>query len=113
MRVSLLEKQTVQERDYRVHLIHINKFKTISIIIHMKQMLDTETITKRALLPYVLQSATEKLQTSKEVRQALEQLYGTTLSVDLAKKGDHHIILFRMELGHQKFLAENVDIVEK
>lgn len=113
MRVSLLEKQTVQERDYRVHLIHTNKFKTISIIIHMKQMLDTETITKRALLPYVLQSATEKLQTSKEVRQALEQLYGTTLSVDLAKKGDHHIILFRMELGHQKFLAENVDIVEK
>lgn len=111
--MSLLEQRTKHEPHYRVHVVNTKKFKTISMIVHMKQSLVSEDITKRALLPYVLQSATEQLPSVKEIRQYLEQLYGTTLAVDLAKKGDNHIITFRVDLGHEKFLIHNENILEK
>lgn len=113
MLMSLLEQRTKHGSNYRVHVVNTKKFKTISIIIHLKQSLASEHITKRALLPYVLQSATERLPSVKEIRQYLEQLYDMTLAVDVAKKGDNHIITFRVDLGHEDFLFRNENLVEK
>ena len=111
--MALLEKRTEIYPHYRVHVVPINKFKTISLIVHMRQSIKDENLAKRALMPYVLQSATENLPSAKEIRQHLEQLYGMTLSVDLMKKGDYHVIAFRAEIGHEKFLLTEENILEK
>lgn len=113
--MSLLDIQTKEHPHFRLHVVNTAKFKTISIIVYMKQLLNFQDTTKRALLPYVLQSATEKLPSVKAIRQYLEEMYGMTLSVDLAKKGDHHIITFRADAAHENFLLTqaNTNIFEK
>lgn len=112
--MALLEERINEHEHYRVHVVSTKKFKTISIIIQLKQSLADENLTKRALFPFVLQSATEKLPSVKEIRQYLDELYGTTLSVDLSKKGDNHIITFRVDIGNDDFLFdENANLLEK
>mgnify|MGYP001221284477 CR=1 FL=1 len=102
--MSLLDIQTKDYPHYRLHVVNTAKFKTISIIVYMQQLLNFQDTAKRALLPYVLQSATEKHPSVKAIRQYLEEMYGMTLSVDLMKKGDHHIITFRVDAAHESFL---------
>lgn len=113
--MSLLDVHSKDYPHYRLHVINTSKFKTVSIIIHMTQRLNFDDTTKRALLPYVLQSATEKLPSVKAIRQYLEEMYGMTLSVDLAKKGDHHIVSFRVDVAQENFLfsSSQTNVLEK
>lgn len=113
--MSLLDVHSKDYPHYRLHVINTSKFKTVSIIIHMTQRLNFDDTTKRALLPYVLQSATEKLPSVKAIRQYLEEMYGMTLSVDLAKKGDHHIVTFRVDVAQENFLfsSSQTNVLEK
>ncbi|PWA13563.1 peptidase M16 [Pueribacillus theae] len=111
--MALVDERTSDKHQYRLHTIKTNKFKTISIILQMKKQLTGEDLTKRALLPYVLQSATENLTSSKEIRARLEELYGATLTCDLSKKGENHIITFRLDIAHQRYLFKETGIFEE
>jgi predicted Zn-dependent peptidase len=89
-----------------LHAVETKKYKTNTIVLKCKAPLTEETVTMRALLPYVLQSGTEKNDTRAKLRSALEELYGATFTVDLSKKGENHIITFRMDVANEKFLSE-------
>lgn len=69
-----------------VHTIETKKYKTTSFILQIKEAINEKNVTKRALLAYVLQSGTKDFPSSKELRSALDDLYGATLSADLSKK---------------------------
>lgn len=111
--MAILEEQTKDFNHYRLHLINTKKFKTLSLIVQLKKPLTEESVTSRAILPYVLQSATESLRSVKEVRAYLDELYGATLSADLSKKGDNHIITFRVDVAQRQFLFEGDQVLEK
>ncbi len=111
--MAILEEQTKDFNHYRLHLINTKKFKTLSLIVQLKKPLTDESVTSRAILPYVLQSATESLRSVKEIRAHLDELYGATLSVDLSKKGENHIITFRVDVAQQQFLFEGDHVLEK
>ncbi|WP_377889181.1 EF-P 5-aminopentanol modification-associated protein YfmF [Alkalihalobacillus sp. R86527] len=96
-----------------LHKIQTDKYKTTTVVMQFKSRLSEETVTKRALLPYVLQSGTENYPSSKALRTELEKLYGATLGVDLAKKGDFHIMTFRMDFANEKFLSEDKPLLKK
>ncbi|MCA0988104.1 EF-P 5-aminopentanol modification-associated protein YfmF [Guptibacillus algicola] len=96
-----------------LHKIQTEKYKTTTVVMQFKSRLSEETVTKRALLPYVLQSGTENYPSSKALRTELEKLYGATLGVDLAKKGDFHIMTFRMDFANEKFLSEDKPLLKK
>ncbi|WP_284140014.1 pitrilysin family protein [Virgibacillus sp. LDC-1] len=108
-----IQEQVIKENGYTLHLIPNEKFKTINIVAKMKAPLERETITKRALLPYVLQQGTRRYPTRLQLQSALDDLYGAVLSLDGAKKGDFHIISYRLEVANQKFIQQETDIVEK
>ncbi|WP_066173159.1 EF-P 5-aminopentanol modification-associated protein YfmF [Bacillus marinisedimentorum] len=97
----------------RLHSVKTNKYKTNTIVVKMKAPLNEQDATMRALLPYVLQSGTETFPTSTKIRSRLDDLYGATLSVDLSKKGDYHIISFRMEVANGEYLQENAPLLEQ
>jgi predicted Zn-dependent peptidase len=40
-------------------------------------------------------------------------LYGASLTVDLSKKGESHIITFRLEIANEKFLKDSTPLLEK
>ncbi|WP_347550324.1 pitrilysin family protein [Pseudalkalibacillus hwajinpoensis] len=96
-----------------LHRIQTDKYKTTTVVMQFKARLTKETVTKRALLPYVLQSGTGTYPSSKAIRTELEELYGATLGVDLAKKGDFHIMTFRMDFANEKFLSDDKPLMKK
>jgi predicted Zn-dependent peptidase len=96
-----------------VHTIETKKYKTTSFILQIKAGIDEKNVTKRALLSYVLQSGTKDFPSSKELRSALDDLYGATLNADLSKKGENQVISIRMEVANEKFLSNSEPVLDK
>lgn len=108
-----MEQQLHELGGLRVHIIPTDKYKTNTFVFRLKAPLNEETVTERALLPYVLQSATEKLPSVIRLRQYLEELYGSSLSVDVSKKGEDHIISIYVDIANEVYLHDAPPLFEK
>lgn len=100
-----------QTNGYYFHYIPTKKYKTVTVVVKLKAPLQKKTITKRALLPYVLRQGTKRYPTKQEFQLKLDELYGASISLDGAKKGENHIISLRLEIANQKFLQDNPPIL--
>lgn len=96
-----------------VHVVKTEKYKTNTLVFKMKAPISGEEISLRALLPYVLQSNSKKFPTTAKLRSYLDDLYGANFFVDLAKKGEYHIISFTLEIANEKFLTEQIPLLKK
>ncbi|GAA0445037.1 pitrilysin family protein [Lentibacillus halophilus] len=103
----------IRENGTNIHLVPDKKFKTVSITAKFKSPLSKDTITKRALLPYVLQQGTVTYPDRKAIQTALDRLYGAVLSVDGSKKGNNHIMTIRLETANQKFISDEASIMDE
>ncbi|MBY0598291.1 EF-P 5-aminopentanol modification-associated protein YfmF [Bacillus bingmayongensis] len=111
--MKLMEQQMHELGGLRVHMIPTDKYKTNTFVFRFKAPLNEETVTERALLPYVLQSATEKLPSVIRLRQYLEELYGSSLAVDVSKKGEEHIISIYVDIANETYLQDAPPLFEK
>lgn len=111
--MDTIEEKVVKKDGLNLHFIQTKKYKTINIVAKLKAPLERETITKRAILPYILQQGTKRYPSRKELQLKLDDLYGAVLSVDGAKKGESHIISVRFELANQKFIPEESSIIDE
>ena len=111
--MKLMEQQLHELGGLRVHIIPTDKYKTNTFVFRLKVPLNEETVTERALLPYVLQSATEKLPSVIRLRQYLEELYGSSLAVDVSKKGEDHIISIYVDIANEIYLHDAPPLFEK
>ncbi|MEK3886911.1 EF-P 5-aminopentanol modification-associated protein YfmF [Bacillus sp. FSL K6-3431] len=110
----LLEKeQIIKKQGYTLHMIKTDKYKTNTLVWKMKAPLQEDSATYRALLPHVLQSSSKKFPTTTLLRSYLDELYGTSLYTDLAKKGEQHIITFAMDIANEKFLQDQTPLLQK
>ncbi|NWO14650.1 MULTISPECIES: pitrilysin family protein [Virgibacillus] len=98
---------------FNVHYIPNQKYKTLTVVLKLRAPLDRDTITKRALLPYVLKQGTKQYPSKQELQIKLDGLYGASLSIDGAKKGENHIISVRLDIANQKFLAGDSSVFEE
>lgn len=97
-----LESKTLPA-NINLHLIPVNKFKTVLITVFLQQSLEKETAAQTALLPAVLERGTRQYPTYRDIRIRLEELYGAELSSDVLKLGERQIIAFSLEIIHDKF----------
>ncbi|MEK3989635.1 MULTISPECIES: EF-P 5-aminopentanol modification-associated protein YfmF [Robertmurraya] len=105
--------ETIKELSgFKLHMVKTDKFKTNTIIFKMKAPLQKETVTKRALLPNVLQSNSKKFPTTGKLRGYLDELYGATFYIDLGKKGEYHTISFAMEVANERFLSDPTPLLK-
>ncbi|MFD2628449.1 EF-P 5-aminopentanol modification-associated protein YfmF [Oceanobacillus kapialis] len=111
--MEAVEEKVIRADGLNLHYIHNNKYKTINIVAKLKAPLERDTITKRALLPYVLQQGTRNYPGKKELQRKLDDLYGAVLSVDGAKKGEQHVISFRLEVPNEKFIPNESSIIKE
>ncbi|MBT2690788.1 insulinase family protein [Bacillus sp. ISL-47] len=98
---------------YKLHVVKTEKYKTNTLVWKMKAPLSKETVTLRSLLPHVLQSNSAAYPTTGKLRSYLDELYGATLFVDLAKKGEYHVITISVEIANEKFLSDNTPLLKK
>ncbi|WP_153123827.1 EF-P 5-aminopentanol modification-associated protein YfmF [Peribacillus tepidiphilus] len=108
-----IPEKIVKNPGYMLHVVNTNKYKTNTLVWKMKAPLEKETVTLRALLPHVLQSSTETYPSTTKLRTYLDDLYGASLFVDLAKKGEYHIMTFTMEIANEKFLTDSTPLLAK
>lgn len=106
-------EEVVRNDQLNVHFIQTKKFKTLNFVCKFRAPLRRETVTKRALLPYILQQGTKSYPSEKELQMKLNQLYGAVLSIDATKKGNSHIISVRFELANQKYIQEESSLLEE
>lgn len=110
--MNTIEEKIVKKDGLNLHFIQTDKYKTINIIAKFKAPLERDTITKRALLPYILQQGTKSYPSRKDLQLKLDGLYGAVLSVDGAKKGEDHVISVRLEIANQKFIPKESAIID-
>ena len=108
-----MKEQKHELNGLTLHTIPTTKYKTNTFILKLNAPLDEKTVTMRALLPYVLQSATESFPTTTQLRTYLDELYGATLQVDLTKKGDNHDITIRIDIANEKYLKDSTPLLQK
>jgi predicted Zn-dependent peptidase len=112
-RMDTTAEKITNMQGYKLHVIETDKYKTNTFVWKMKSPLTKEDVTKRALLPHVLQSSSAKYPTTTALRSYLDELYGATLFIDLAKKGEYHIITFTLEIANEKFLSDPTPLLKK
>ncbi len=110
--MKLANEKVIEKNGYKLHLIHTKKFKTVHVNLKFKAPLDRSTVTKRALLPYVLQQGTNNYSSARDLRLALDSLYGAVLQIDASKKGNSHLLNFRLELANSKFIEGNQQLLQ-
>ncbi len=111
--MNTIEEKVINKDGLNLHFIQTKKYKTMNIVAKLKAPLERETITMRALLPYILQQGTKSYPSRKALQLKLDELYGAVLSVDGSKKGDNHIISVRFELANQKFIPQETSIIDE
>jgi predicted Zn-dependent peptidase len=106
--------ETIKDmKGYKLHIVKTEKFKTNTIVWKMKAPLTREDVTKRALLPYVLQSSSKAYPSTSKFRSYLDELYGANLYVDVSKKGEYQVISFSLEIANEKFLSDPDPLLKK
>ena len=110
--IEIIEKK-VNKGGITFHFIPNKKFKTVNIVLKCKSPLDRSTITKRALLRYVLEQGTKQYPTEKALMLKLDELYGAVLTLASMKKGNEHILHFQMEVANQRFIENESTIMEE
>lgn len=99
-------------KSIKLHTIKSDKFKTNLIGIYVQRPLLKEEASKNALLSMILHKATEKYPTFMEINKKLEELYGTVVVNNVAKKGEKHILKIKMQIPNQKYV-ENKNIMKE
>lgn len=111
--MAFLSVQSVEKNGIHYHFIPTDKFKTITLVAKLKAPLNRETITKRALLPYVIQQGTVQYPSEKQLQEKLDNLYGALFHVTTTKKGEQNILHFQLELANEKFVGEANNITNE
>lgn len=106
-------EQVVHINGLNLHLVPSKKYKTITIVAKLRGQLNRDSVTKRALLPFVLRQGTKTYPTREKLQHKLDDLYGASLSLDAGKAGLDHVISVRMEVANQKYIENESSILKE
>ena len=87
-------------------IVKTTKYKTNVIALRFKETLTKETLGLRAFLPNVVTSKSPLYNSRKKLNEALEELYGATLSQRTFRQGLLSIIEFCITFINHKFTTE-------
>src|SRR4051794_33669812 len=111
--MGVFSENVTDLKGIKLHIVPTEKYKTNTIVFKMKAPLNKADVTKRALLPHVLQSNSKKFPTTATFRSYLDELYGAMFYVDLSKKGEYHVISLTIEIANEKFLTQSPPLLQK
>ena len=106
-------KQIIEYDGYRLHLIPMDKFKNVTIILKMAAPLTKETTTIRSMLSFMFTGGTTKLPSVARFSSYLEELYGARFSSSIGTKGLSHVIQIASICIDSQYLKEDEDLLTK
>ena len=98
-----------------VGFIHVfeETFKSNRIDVRFTVPLDADDVAKNALVPQVLSRATKKHPSTKDMRVACEEMYGTDINADAGKRGDAQIVIIGASFLSDRYSFDGTDILGK
>jgi len=99
-------------RGFRVAVHATRKFKTINLVLYVHQPLGPGA-TRLALLPFVLRRGCRGFDSMRKIVLYLEELYGASMGVDVAKVGERHLLVFRFEVVNDRYAPKRIRALEK
>ncbi len=103
--INGIDKRKLSD-NVNLHLVKSDKFKTDLVGVYIKRPLNQEEAAQNALLTRVIERATMKHPTSKELAIKLEELYGAVIAADVIKYGEKQVLQFKVQLPNEKLLQE-------
>ena len=107
-----MEKQYEFKEGIKAHFIKTDLFKTNLICIMLTTPLRRETVTKNALIPFLLRRGTNNLKTQSEINKKFEEMYGATYDCGIDKIGDNQALKFFIETINDDYTLENENLLE-
>ena len=102
--MGVFSENVIDLKGIKLHVIPTKKYKTNTIVFKMKSPLNKENVTKRALLPHVLQSNSKQFPTTAKLRSYLDELYGATILCGFRQKKENTMSLAsRLRLQMKNF----------
>ena len=92
--------------------IPMTKLKTTTIGVFLHRPLNKEQATMNAILPYVLRRGCKLCKDTEEISKYLENLYGSSMSGTVIKRGEDQIIYFDAETISDKYAANGEALTE-
>lgn len=96
----------------RLHVLPTKRFKTFAISLFAGVPLNEETVTKIALIPFVLRRGTANTPETIAFREKLDDMYGAGFGFDVFKRGDSQIVQFRMDVINDRFVTSQQSLLE-
>ena len=94
---------------YNLHIINTNKFKTISIKINFKKLLEKRDITYRNLLGKILLNSNNTYKTKRDLDIETENLYGIGIGFSNSLMGNYIVTSFNSNFLNEKYTEKNMN----
>lgn len=108
-----MENRVLHNEKYHLNMVKTSKFKTTRMQISFAGDFKEETVTKRSLLPYLLNSISEKYPSREEMSIHLEEMYAANLNVGVSKMGKTHFLSFDLSFINDDFTFGNEPLFER
>ncbi len=96
----------------KAHFIKTDLYKTDLSCIIMTTPLKRETVTKNALIPFLLRRGTKKLPNLSEINKKLEDMYGASFNCGIDKMGDNVVLKFYIESINNDYALNHEDVLK-
>lgn len=107
-KISLELKQGI-----KAHIINTDLYKTNMICIIITVPLTRESVTKNALLPFILRRGTNTFSNQYVLNEELEKMYGASFECGIDKIGDNQILKFYIDTINNEYTLDKENILEK
>ena len=91
--------------------IYTEKFKTVVVSVYFRTPLTGGSVTVRSLLSRMMIKQTEKFTSNAVLLEYLAEHYGAHLTSNVVKKGSDHIVKFSIEFVNDKFIMEDINML--
>jgi predicted Zn-dependent peptidase len=106
-------EKTELKQGINLHFIKTDKFKTNLICILLTVPLERQTVTKNALIPFLLKRGTANYKTQEEISKKLDDLYGTSFNCGIDKIGDNQVFKFYVEPIRDEYIEEEQNLTKE
>ncbi len=103
----------VINKNITVSYIPMGKLKTTTVGFYVHSPLTKEVASKNALLAAILKQGTKEYPTKQLLTRKLDELYGSTLSANISKRGEDHILTFDAECISDKYIMSGEKLLDE
>lgn len=96
----------------RAHVIETDKYKTDLTCLILTTPLKKDTVTKNALIPFLLRRGTERLPSQYLINKEMENMYGASFNCGIDKTGDNIVLKFYIETISNEFALNSENILK-